>query len=360
VGCERRIGREVERGGQLMNLTAAAGRAVEVAPLPDAITRLGIAYLVARARRRLRGASRDGEAAFAADMRSHAIAENTEEANAQHYEVPASFFDLVLGPRKKYSSSLYENASDTLAQAEDRALAETCEHAEIADGQDILELGCGWGSLSLWIAERYPAARITAVSNSSSQRTAIEARAREMGLSNVAVITSDMNRFATAQRFDRVVSVEMFEHMSNWPALLGRVRNWLKRDGRLFIHVFAHRDTPYRFDMSDKEDWIAQHFFSGGIMPSHGLVGRFPELFEVEAEWRWSGEHYRRTALHWLQNFDRNAAAIDRIFREVYGPDVGLWKRRWRVFFLATAGLFGDSAGEAWGVSHYRLKPAAA
>jgi len=342
-----------------MSLTAAAGRAVELVPVPDIVTRLGIAYLVARARHRLQHEPPDVEAAFADDMRSHAIAENTEDANAQHYEVPAAFFDLVLGPRRKYSSGLYEPPTASLAEAEDRALAETCEHAGLADGQDILELGCGWGSLSLWMAERYPAARITAVSNSHSQRSAIEAQARRSGFENLTVITCDMNEFATGERFDRVVSVEMFEHMSNWPALLERVRTWLRPDGRLFIHIFTHRHTPYRFDMNDKEDWIAQHFFTGGIMPSHGLPRRFPAIFAAEAEWRWSGEHYRRTALDWLRNFDRHAQAIDPILREVYGSDVALWKRRWRIFFLATAGLFGDSGGEVWGVSHYRLKPVA-
>ena len=340
-----------------MSLTAAAGRAVELAPVPDVATRLGIAYLVARARRRLRGEAVGAEAAFAEAMRSRPIAENTEDANAQHYEVPAAFFDLVLGPRRKYSSAYYSSDIATLAEAEDSALVETCEHARLADGQAILELGCGWGSLSLWMAEHYPAARITAVSNSHSQRAAIETMAAERRLSNLTVITCDMNDFETGERFDRVVSVEMFEHMSNWPALLERVRGWLRPEGRLFIHIFTHRDTPYRFDMNDKEDWIAQHFFTGGIMPSHGLVRRFPELFAVEAEWRWGGTHYQRTALDWLKNFDRHAPSIDGIFREVYGSDSALWKRRWRIFFLATAGLFGDSRGDVWGVSHYRLKP---
>jgi cyclopropane-fatty-acyl-phospholipid synthase len=343
-----------------MSLTAAAGRAVELAPVPDIITQLGIGYLVARARRRLSRQPADIEGTFATDMRSHPIAEHADDANAQHYEVPAEFFELVLGPRRKYSSGFYDSATATLAQAEHSALAQTCEHAGIADGQDILELGCGWGSLSLWMAEHYPAARITAVSNSRSQRVAIEAAAKERALGNLTVITCDMNDFEASGRFDRVVSVEMFEHMSNWSALLERVRGWLRSEGRLFVHIFTHRDTPYRFDMNDKEDWIAQHFFTGGIMPSHRLLHRFPEIFDVEAEWRWSGAHYQRTALDWLRNFDRNAQAIDRIFRDVYGPDVALWKRRWRIFFLATAGLFGDSGGAVWGVSHYRLKPAAA
>jgi cyclopropane-fatty-acyl-phospholipid synthase len=347
-----------------MTLTALAGRAVERAPIPDALTRLGIEFLVARARRRLRDQSRaaracDAEADFARDMSAHPIAENTAEANAQHYELPAAFFRRVLGPRLKYSSCLYDEGATTLAQAEDRALAETCRHAGLADGQRILELGCGWGSLSLWMAERYPAARITAVSNSHSQRASIEATAKEKGLGNLTVITRDMNDFEPAARFDRVVSVEMFEHMSNWPALLARVAGALEPDGRLFLHVFTHRDTPYRFDMTDKADWIAQHFFTGGIMPSHGLIRRFPDLFEVEAEWRWSGEHYRRTAMDWLANFDAQAGEIDPILRDVYGADAEIWKRRWRVFFLATAGLFGHGGGGVWGVSHYRLKRAA-
>ena len=342
-----------------MSLTAAAGRAVETLPVPDSLTRFGIGYLVARARRRLTKEAPNVEAAFARDMRDHPIAENTADANAQHYEVPAAFFDLVLGPRKKYSSCLYEQGATTLAEAEIVALRETCGHADLRDGQDVLELGCGWGSLSLWMAEHYPASRITAVSNSHSQRAFIESVARNKGFGNLTVITMDMNDFETKTRFDRVVSVEMFEHMSNWPALLAKVAGWMRPDGRLFLHVFTHRETPYRFDMSDKEDWIAQHFFTGGIMPSHGLVRQFPDLFEVESEWRWSGEHYRRTAMHWLDNFDRHTGAIDGILRDVYGADLAMWKRRWRVFFLATAGLFGDSGGSVWGVSHYRLKPAA-
>jgi cyclopropane-fatty-acyl-phospholipid synthase len=342
-----------------MSLTAAAGRAVERAPIPDVITRMGIGYLVARARRSLETEAGDLEAEFALDMREHPIAENTDAANAQHYELPAEFFRLVLGPRRKYSSCLYDGALSSLAEAEERALSETCAHAGLADGQDVLELGCGWGSLSLWMAERYPNSRITAVSNSQSQRQSIEASADERGLANLEVITRDMNDFETTARFDRVVSVEMFEHMANWRALLERVRGWLRTDGRLFLHVFTHRDRPYRFDMNDKDDWIAQHFFTGGIMPSHGLVRHFPDIFEVEEEWRWSGDHYRRTAMHWLANFDKNAKAIDRIFSNVYGPDTAMWKRRWRVFFLATAGLFGDSGGEVWAVSHYRLRASA-
>ena len=341
-----------------MSLLATSIQAFEGAPLPDVARRAAIRLLVAGARRQASGSGADAEARFAREMASRPIAELPQEANRQHYEVPAAFFRACLGPRLKYSSCLYA-PGDTLAQAEDRALAETCAHAALADGQRILELGCGWGSLSLWMAQRYPGARITSVSNSASQRAFILARAQERGLGNLEVVTCDMNDFAAEPgAFDRVVSVEMFEHMANWRALLGRIKGWLKPEGRLFIHVFTHRTTPYRFDVADDADWIAQHFFAGGVMPSHGLMAQFPDIFAVEEDWRWSGTHYQRTAEHWLANYDANAQAIRPVLREVYGADATLWHRRWRLFFLATAGLFGHRGGQEWGVSHYRLRPA--
>jgi len=238
-------------------------------------------------------------------------------------------------------------------------LAETALHAELCDGQDVLELGCGWGSLSLWMAAHFPGSRITAVSNSSGQRCYIEHTANQRGLTNLRVVTADMNRFEPEGQFDRVVSVEMFEHMANWGALLARVRLWLRPAGKLFVHVFSHRAAPYRFDHGDQADWIAQHFFTGGIMPSHGLIRQFSHLFTVENEWRWSGSHYARTADDWLANYDRNADAITPILRDVYGEQAAVWRRRWRLFFLATSGLFGHDGGAAWGISHYKLRPAA-
>jgi cyclopropane-fatty-acyl-phospholipid synthase len=243
--------------------------------------------------------------------------------------------------------------------AEEHALADTARHADLADGQEILELGCGWGSLTLWMAQHYPSARITAVSNSHGQRGYIEDQAAKRGFTNLTVITADMNDFTPTGAFDRVVSVEMFEHMANWQPLLERTRAALKPDGRLFLHVFSHKAAPYRFDKANKADWIAQHFFTGGIMPSHGLIRHFDTLFTVEAEWLWNGVHYQRTALDWLANYDRNAARIAEILKGVYGADWLLWRRRWRLFFLATAGLFGNSYGTEWGVSHYRLAPVA-
>ncbi|HVJ54374.1 MAG TPA: cyclopropane-fatty-acyl-phospholipid synthase family protein [Aliidongia sp.] len=340
-----------------MSLIYTASRWVERTPIPDPLTELGIRYLVNRTSRQLaRGEPISAEAGFAAGMIHRPIAEFPEAANHQHYELPPEFFRLVLGPRRKYSCCLYGGGARTLAEAETHALAETAHHADLIDGQTILELGCGWGSLSLWMAERFPHARITAVSNARSQRLHIEALARERGLVNLTVVTADMNDFVPVARFDRIVSVEMFEHMASWPTLLGRIRGWLLPHGRLFLHVFSHRDTPYRFDHLNERDWIARHFFTGGIMPSHGLIRRFPTLFEVEAEWRWNGQHYQQTALDWLANFDRQRTAIRPLLDRVYGPAAPLWHRRWRLFFLSTAGLFGASKGAEWGVSHYRLR----
>jgi cyclopropane-fatty-acyl-phospholipid synthase len=298
------------------------------------------------------------ETAFAATMGDHPIATHTDEANRQHYELPPEFFALVLGPQRKYSSCLYLASDTTLAEAEGYALSETVRHAQIEDGMDILELGCGWGSLSLYLAQNFPNARITSVSNSASQREYILGEAERLKLSNLTVITADMNDFATDAVHDRIVSVEMFEHMSNWRSLLARAKGWLKPDGRLFLHVFTHKDRSYRFNHEDPSDWIAHHFFTGGIMPAHDLTHRFDDLFAVEDEWRWSGVHYRRTALHWLENFDRQIDTIQPILKNVYGRDASLWQRRWRLFFLATAGLFGHETGEIWGVGHYLMKPA--
>lgn len=343
-----------------MNMVATAIGAVERLPLPDSVLRLGVDTLVGRTSRRLaRGGSTD-EAAFARGMDAFPIAIHVDDANAQHYELPPEFFGLVLGPRRKYSCCLYGESQTTLAQAEVRALEETCAHADLADGQSILELGCGWGSLSLFMAERYPAARITAVSNSAPQRQHIEREIAGRGLSNLTIVTADMNVFEPQTQFDRIVSVEMFEHMSNWHALLAKVAGWTKPDGAIFIHVFSHRNSPYRFDHADKADWIAHHFFTGGIMPSHGLIRQFGDSVLVERDWTWSGVHYERTALDWLRNFHDHAAEIRRLFAETYGDDAELWMKRWRLFFLATAGLFGYGGGSEWAISHYRLRPVAA
>lgn len=340
-----------------MSLAGIAIAAAERLPLPDAALRFGVSRLVERTSRSLAETSGTDDA-FATAMDDWPIAVHVDDANAQHYELPPAFFEIVLGPHRKYSCCLYEASGSILAEAELCALEATCAHAALDDGQTVLELGCGWGSLSLLMAERYPASRIVSVSNSTAQRRYIEVEIARRGLANLSVVTADMNGFAPAGTFDRIVSVEMFEHMSNWRMLLKRARSWLEPEGRLFIHVFSHRASAYRFDHADKADWIARHFFTGGVMPSHGLVRQFPGSFTVERAWRWSGRHYERTALDWLGNLDKHRNEITRIFAGTYGREAALWMRRWRLFFLATAGLFGHAGGEEWGVSHYLLRPA--
>jgi cyclopropane-fatty-acyl-phospholipid synthase len=344
-----------QEGSRNMSFVSTVIKSAERVPLPDVIIRAAIHRLCSRSAVKLTEASADRDAAFAREMAVRAIAEHADAANAQHYEVPAAFFAKVLGPNRKYSSCFYRDDHSTLQEAEEEALRQTVEHAELADGQDILELGCGWGSLSLFAARQFPNARIVAVSNSNSQRDYIMGEASRRGLTNLCVVTSDMNVYDPTAQFDRIVSVEMFEHMMNWHELLSRVRCWLKGDGRFFMHVFTHRSGSYLFDRNDREDWIAQHFFTGGVMPSHHLIRQYADLFEVEKEWRWSGTHYQRTALDWLANFDAHQSEIEAVLREVYGSDTSLWMRRWRWFFLATAGLFGYAGGSEWGVSHYRM-----
>jgi cyclopropane-fatty-acyl-phospholipid synthase len=340
-----------------MGLIDSAARLGESLPWPDSILRGAIDLLVARTDRRLTVSLPAETSRFAKTMTSFPVAMHTADANAQHYELPERFFGLVLGPRRKYSCCLFASADTSLAEAEEQALAETASHADLHDGQSILELGCGWGSLSLWMAEHFPNARIVAVSNSHSQRTYITGEAVKRGLANLMAVTADMNDFSTDQTFDRIVSVEMFEHMANWQVLLARMNGWLGPGGRAFIHVFSHAVAPYRFDHDNPADWIAKHFFTGGLMPSHGLMHEFPDSFIVEQDWRWNGDHYRRTADAWLMNYDANAQEIGAILHEVYGKEAELWRRRWRLFFLATSGLFGHSDGNAWGISHYRLSP---
>jgi cyclopropane-fatty-acyl-phospholipid synthase len=330
----------------------------ERVPLPDVFIRAAIQRLCSRTATRLATGNAESDAWFADEMAARAIAEHAEAANARHYEVPAAFFGYVLGPNRKYSSCFYREPASTLQEAEEEALRQTVQHAGLADGQSVLELGCGWGSLSLWIARQFPNSRVTAVSNSNSQREYIESESARRGLTNLRVVTSDMNVFAPDAQFDRIVSVEMFEHMMNWRELMMRIRAWLKPDGRFFMHIFTHRSGAYLFDRADSDDWIARHFFTGGVMPSHHLIRQYADIFAVEKEWRWSGTHYQRTALDWLAGFDAHRDGIEHVLRGVYGSDTALWMRRWRWFFLATAGLFGYADGSEWGVSHYRMKRA--
>jgi cyclopropane-fatty-acyl-phospholipid synthase len=326
--------------------------------VPDAVIRAGIRRLVRQRLDEIHAA--DPQAAsqftesFIASMDEAPVALLPDKANEQHYEVPAPFYELVLGRHRKYSSCYWQPGTTTLDEAETAALALTCEHAGIQDGMKILELGCGWGSLTLWMAARYPHARITAISNSASQREHIVTEAIRRGLLNVEVITCDMNLFDTSERFDRVVSVEMFEHMRNWRELFSRVSWWLVPRGRFFMHVFTHRNVPYAFEPRDASDWMSRHFFSGGMMPSDDLPLRFQDRVRLLHRWRWSGTHYEKTANAWLANLDANRPQVLQICSQVYGPDVAAsWLQRWRIFFMAVAELFGYEEGREWWVSHY-------
>ncbi|MDQ6628589.1 MAG: cyclopropane-fatty-acyl-phospholipid synthase family protein [Pseudomonadota bacterium] len=341
----------------MSNRTAAAVHWVEQGRVPDRVVRLGIQRLLKARLAELH----DGDAAasaalgeaFIAAMRAAPIAPLPEKANEQHYELPPAFFAAVLGPHRKYSSCFWPGHDATLEQAEAAALQATCERAGLADGQRVLELGCGWGSLSLWIAQRYPGSHVTAISNSHSQRCFIEQEAARRGLANVDVLTRDMNDFDTPARFDRVVSVEMFEHLRNWPRAFANVARWLAPQGRFFMHVFAHRGAPYPFVERDASDWMSRHFFSGGLMPSDDLAARFQDDLRLVERWRWDGTHYQRTAEAWLRNMDRQRTALMPLFTTIYGAEADLWWMRWRLFFMSVAELFGHAGGQQWWVSHY-------
>ncbi len=331
--------------------------------LPDWLLRIGIRRLLAR---RIREESSAGEPksrldAYARDLGRRPIAENTQEANQEHYEVPTHFFQLCLGRRLKYSGCYFPTGGESLDQAEEAMLGLYVERARIADGQEILELGCGWGSLSLYLAERFPRSRVTGVSNSRTQKEHIDTEARKLGLANLRIITCDMNTFdIAAGRFDRVVSVEMFEHMKNYEALMAGIARWLKPDGLLFVHIFTHRRLAYHFVARDQTDWMARHFFTGGQMPSHELLMRFQGRLSLVSDWIVSGTHYQRTAEAWLANMDSHRGEIIPLFRDAYGAgNADKWWSYWRVFFMSCAELWGYRGGEEWIVSHYLFKKVA-
>jgi cyclopropane-fatty-acyl-phospholipid synthase len=337
-----------------MNLTGLA----ESGWLPDWLVRMGIRRLLTARAREER--SRQDHAARTADLvralEAGPIALATDEANAQHYEVPASFFETVLGPRLKYSCCLYEGPRSTLREAEEAMLRLTCERAGLQNGMEVLDLGCGWGSLALWVAEKYPRCRVTALSNSTGQRRFIEGRARVRSLDNLRVITANMRDFTGDGEYDRVISVEMFEHMRNYEQLLARVAGWLRPEGKLFVHVFCHRSATYTFDVTGSNDWMARHFFTDGLMPSFDLFGHFDRDLVVRRRWQVDGQHYARTCEDWLKNLDANRDALLPLFRGLADPP-HVVLQRWRMFFMACAELFAHAGGSEWFVGHYLFEP---
>jgi cyclopropane-fatty-acyl-phospholipid synthase len=326
--------------------------------LPDFIIQIAIRRLI---RQRLADAEKEAksgqQAAFISSLYSSPIAIANRESREQHYEEPTDFFRYSLGPRMKYSCCYYPDKNYSLAAAEEEMLKLTCERAEFGSGMSILELGCGWGALTLWLAEQYPNSTITAVSNSSTQRICIENLCREKGITNIRVVTSDMNEFQSAARFDRIVSVEMFEHMRNYPELLRRIADWLNPEGKLFVHIFCHKCFTYPFVAEGKGNWMARHFFTGGIMPAFGLLCGFNEHLEEEMSWKVNGMHYYRTCMDWLACLDDHRDEAQEILqRSDIRTNVFRYIQRWRMFFLASAELFAYNQGNEWFVGHYRFK----
>jgi cyclopropane-fatty-acyl-phospholipid synthase len=336
-------------------LDAALGRGL----LPDPVLRLGSRWgAAARERQGSRGGvvARDERLrALVERMSSGPVAEVPDKANEQHYELPSEFIGLLLGPRRKYSGCLWDDGVTSLAEAEEAMLALTCARADVRDGQRILDLGCGWGSLSLWLAERYPNAEVVGVSNSSSQRAHIESQAAARGFENLTVVTADVNDFKPQGEFDRVMSIEMFEHMRNWKELLRRISTWLKADGKAFVHVFSHRDFPYLFEST----WAAERFFTAGLMPSHELILRFQDDLRVSESWPVPGTHYAKTLQAWLSQLDARSDEAIEIFRRT-GQSEREAKRTlgaWRLFLLSTDEIWAYRDGQRWLVSHYLLEP---
>lgn len=334
---------------------------IEKDKLPDAVLRMGIRKLLKQ--RLADEQSGDAELQQAQfnklvkELKSSAIAIHTADANQQHYEVPTAFYRYCLGNHLKYSSAYWNPGVTALDTAEADMLELTCQRADLKNGQEVLELGCGWGSLSLYMSARYPFSQFTVVSNSATQKTYIDEAARARGISNLTVITADVNTFHLSQQFDRVVSVEMFEHMRNYELLLKRISGFLKDEGKLFVHIFTHQTLAYKFEVKDESDWMSKYFFTGGIMPSNHLLFYFNDDLTVSDHWVVNGNHYAKTAEAWLQNMDAHKREIMPIFEQTYGVAQAVkWWVYWRLFYMACAELFGYRNGNEWMVCHYLFK----
>lgn len=330
----------------------------ESGKVPDSLVSYGIERACAQRLREIQSQYSQepfGELAKFIELLNRApIAESTDEANLQHYELPPEFFEFILGPRKKYSGCEWPSGVTTLEEAETVALETVISRAEIESGQSILELGCGWGSLTLFLAEKFPTATIVAVSNSASQRAYIESECQKRNLKNVRVITADINDFEPQTQFDRIVTVEMLEHVRNYSALFSKMKNWLTDDGKLFVHIFRHKEFAYLFETEGSQNWMGRHFFTGGVMPSHDLLIKAQDSLAVERQWQVNGMNYARTADAWLDNMSRNRPQILSVLETVYGSEnAEKWYQRWRMFFIACRELFGFADGTEWGVSHY-------
>lgn len=326
--------------------------------IPDTLLRIGIRRLLAQRLKDLYKGNTEARQArlmtLLEELKSSPIAIHTEEANKQHYEVPTLFYQYCLGKHLKYSSGYWKEGVTDLNTSEEDMLLLTCQRAELQNGQSVLELGCGWGSLSLFMASKYPQSHFVVLSNSRTQKQYIDAQAIQRGITNLKVLTANINDFIADQTFDRVVSVEMFEHMRNYQKLMSLVASALKPDGKLFVHIFTHKEQAYKFEVVDDSDWMSQYFFTGGMMPSDDLLLYFNEALTIEKHWHVNGLHYSKTAEAWLSNMDRHKTEIIPLFEQTYGKEQALkWWVYWRIFYMACAELWAYHGGEEWMVSHY-------